>query len=35
MKEELARVAVLLSGNGEDAIGRAADEVEHLLEVLH
>jgi lipid-A-disaccharide synthase len=33
MKEELARVAVLLSGNGSDAIGRAADEVERMLEI--
>jgi lipid-A-disaccharide synthase len=35
MKEELARVARLLSGAGaQDAIERAADEVEKVLEVL-
>ncbi len=33
MKEDLARVAALLSGEG-DAIGRAADEVERVLENL-
>jgi lipid-A-disaccharide synthase len=34
MKEELSRVATLLSGPG-DAIIRAADEVESALEVSH
>ena len=34
MKEELARVAGLLSGTG-DAIVRAADAVERALEVAH
>ncbi len=34
MKEELARVAALLSGEpGSDAISRAADEVERMLEI--
>ncbi len=33
MKEDLARVATLLSGEG-DAISRAADEVERVLETL-
>jgi lipid-A-disaccharide synthase len=33
MKKDLARVATLLSGEG-DAIGRAADEVERVLENL-
>lgn len=34
MKEALSRVAHVLSGDGRDAIGRAADEVQCLWEVL-